>query len=313
MDRRTYTERDTLLSNNHATSTGEANEKTNLQSGDQKVIDEDIPEKLKCPITKEIMNYPVVAEDGITYEKKAILRWLQQNSSSPITREEIKPNVIKNRSIYRQIQRFKKSRKIEKIEEESYHVNTKNNHNEPTHQAKKPENVFSRIQKALESRNIHSQASAMSLIASVLTILCLPTTIIIFCIVIVTCPSRNRLWTISISLGCVVNMFFTSYVNIFSWTSRLRLLKLRYNFAGTLGATFLELWIGLLNLAMTALFATSLVITKHSYIFEYISASFMGLSFTSASIYILATLVLICFTFGLRIRNALVHPNQYDY
>ncbi len=43
-----------------------------------------------CPITQKVMYNPVVAEDGRTYEKSAILRWLSSgNTTSPITRERI--------------------------------------------------------------------------------------------------------------------------------------------------------------------------------------------------------------------------------
>ena len=39
-----------------------------------------------CPITNEIFIDPVIAEDGHTYERKAITDWLQKNSISPLTR-----------------------------------------------------------------------------------------------------------------------------------------------------------------------------------------------------------------------------------
>ena len=39
---------------------------------------------LECPITHEIMNDPVIAADGHTYERRAIERWLSQKNYSPI-------------------------------------------------------------------------------------------------------------------------------------------------------------------------------------------------------------------------------------
>ncbi len=42
-----------------------------------------------CPITQEVMKHPVIAEDGVTYEKDAISTWLKNHSTSPMTRERI--------------------------------------------------------------------------------------------------------------------------------------------------------------------------------------------------------------------------------
>jgi hypothetical protein len=35
----------------------------------------------KCPITHAVMRHPVVATDGNSYERKAIVRWLATNTS----------------------------------------------------------------------------------------------------------------------------------------------------------------------------------------------------------------------------------------
>ena len=40
---------------------------------------------LMCPITNEIMQKPVVAADGFTYERSAIIRWLMTKNKSPLT------------------------------------------------------------------------------------------------------------------------------------------------------------------------------------------------------------------------------------
>jgi len=53
---------------------------------------------LTCPITRQIMREPVVAADGVSYDRPALVRWLRHHSSvSPITRqplsaEELYPN-----------------------------------------------------------------------------------------------------------------------------------------------------------------------------------------------------------------------------
>ena len=60
-----------------------------------------------CPITQEIMFDPVVALDGRTYERKAIERWLEKNSNSPMTKEHINDKTLRtNWAIRSAIERF---------------------------------------------------------------------------------------------------------------------------------------------------------------------------------------------------------------
>jgi ankyrin repeat protein len=47
-------------------------------------------DSLKCPITRQIYNEPVVCSDGFIYEKEALKLWIKNNDTSPITREYIK-------------------------------------------------------------------------------------------------------------------------------------------------------------------------------------------------------------------------------
>ena len=47
--------------------------------------DNEYPKEWYCPITYDIMRVPVMASDGITYEKEAIEKWLSTSSKSPIT------------------------------------------------------------------------------------------------------------------------------------------------------------------------------------------------------------------------------------
>ena len=56
-----------------------------------------IPQAFLCPISFEIMKDPVVGNDGHTYEKEHIVKWLEVNKKSPMTREpmslcDLKPN-----------------------------------------------------------------------------------------------------------------------------------------------------------------------------------------------------------------------------
>jgi len=48
-----------------------------------------VPDGFLCPITHSIMSDPVLASDGRTYEREAIIEWLEKHSTSPVTREEL--------------------------------------------------------------------------------------------------------------------------------------------------------------------------------------------------------------------------------
>jgi Mg-chelatase subunit ChlD len=68
-----------------------------------------LPENFICPITQTTMVDPVMCEDGISYEKSAILRWLQNNNTSPVTRQIISANIIPNIALRNTIQDYLKS------------------------------------------------------------------------------------------------------------------------------------------------------------------------------------------------------------
>ena len=64
-----------------------------------------IPDELICPITLEIMDDPVLCEDGFTYERSAIMAI--HNSISPMTQRPIdKSKLISNRALKNTIDRF---------------------------------------------------------------------------------------------------------------------------------------------------------------------------------------------------------------
>ena len=65
-----------------------------------------IPAEYLCPINLEIMNDPVICNDGYTYERSAIL--CISNCISPITRQKIDlHNLIPNRNLKNSIERYK--------------------------------------------------------------------------------------------------------------------------------------------------------------------------------------------------------------
>lgn len=51
-------------------------------------------ENLICPITLEVFKDPVIIEDGNTYEREAILKYLNNNNLSPITREPVNKQIV---------------------------------------------------------------------------------------------------------------------------------------------------------------------------------------------------------------------------
>lgn len=49
----------------------------------------DYKNKFTCPITKLIFFEPIIAEDGIIYEEKALLDWFKKSDISPTTGKKI--------------------------------------------------------------------------------------------------------------------------------------------------------------------------------------------------------------------------------
>lgn len=70
----------------------------------QENIDSFVLNTLTCPITLELFVDPVLADDGYTYERSAIVEWIQgNNGTSPITRQPIKLNQLKPNRIVKQL------------------------------------------------------------------------------------------------------------------------------------------------------------------------------------------------------------------
>jgi hypothetical protein len=58
-----------------------------------------LAQHLQCPITLEVMTDPVIAADGITYERTAIEDWLRTHNTSPLTNtpltsKSLTPNLV---------------------------------------------------------------------------------------------------------------------------------------------------------------------------------------------------------------------------
>ena len=68
--------------------------------------EEDPPDELICPITREIMTDPVITAAGQTYERAAIERWLVAHDTDPMAHIQINKIVIPNIAVKQSIQRF---------------------------------------------------------------------------------------------------------------------------------------------------------------------------------------------------------------
>jgi Mg-chelatase subunit ChlD len=69
-------------------------------------------ENFNCPISHVLMENPVIAEDGFTYDKNSIEEWFKTNNTSPMTRSVISKVLIPNIEIKNAIQDFLNSKKI---------------------------------------------------------------------------------------------------------------------------------------------------------------------------------------------------------
>ncbi len=73
-----------------------------------------VPKHFLCPITLQLMQDPVIAKDGHTYERSAITAWLSAHGTSPITRQPLFPvDLTPNRAVAAAIEEFMSSPGIE--------------------------------------------------------------------------------------------------------------------------------------------------------------------------------------------------------
>ncbi|MBS0236283.1 MAG: hypothetical protein JSS50_02965 [Proteobacteria bacterium] len=67
-----------------------------------------------CPITNERMRDPVIAPDGVTYERTAITEWLQLRGTSPYTKEPMAADFRPNLALKKQIEETDKIKEAAK-------------------------------------------------------------------------------------------------------------------------------------------------------------------------------------------------------
>jgi len=107
-----------------------------------KVDEDDDPEEFLCPITQDVMEDPVIAEDGHTYERTAIVTWVEKHGTSPITTDPINKNIlITNRVLKSQIDAYLEKKNPDKKPKEK----------KPKEKRERPQ-----IKKASETKRIES-------------------------------------------------------------------------------------------------------------------------------------------------------------
>lgn len=66
------------------------------------------PPEFICPITHEIMTDPVVASDGNSYQRSALVEWIEtRRKTSPVTNVDLEPfTFVENRNLLKSIEEW---------------------------------------------------------------------------------------------------------------------------------------------------------------------------------------------------------------
>ena len=54
---------------------------------------------LFCPILQELLVDPVVTSSGFTFECSAIMKWMEQSMTCPMSRQALLPRLVPNKAI----------------------------------------------------------------------------------------------------------------------------------------------------------------------------------------------------------------------
>jgi hypothetical protein len=72
-----------------------------------------VPDEFICPLTLEIMVSPVMTRTGHSFERSAILAWLQRTGQCPLTRKQMKlRDLAPNHALASRIQQWKKEHHV---------------------------------------------------------------------------------------------------------------------------------------------------------------------------------------------------------
>jgi hypothetical protein len=67
-----------------------------------------VPDAFICPITLEVMKFPLMTRTGLNFDCDAILHWIKTNGSCPLTRKPMRPSdLISNRKLHQDITRWR--------------------------------------------------------------------------------------------------------------------------------------------------------------------------------------------------------------
>ena len=71
-------------------------------------LSQEVPEEFICPLTQDIMEYPLLTKYGFTFEKAAIVDWVDQSQTCPMTRRHLTVSgLVRNVALEEKIRRWK--------------------------------------------------------------------------------------------------------------------------------------------------------------------------------------------------------------
>lgn len=82
-----------------------------IKTEDDRTID--VPDTYICPITLNPMVHPLMTRTGRNFERQAIVTWLEQSRTCPLTREPLQPrDLVPNRPLEAQMMFWRKNNGI---------------------------------------------------------------------------------------------------------------------------------------------------------------------------------------------------------
>lgn len=79
-----------------------------------------VPEEFICPLTLDVMSEPLLSREGHNYEREAIMNWVADHGTSPLTRETMRPSqLVRNRTLEARIRVFLQQHGIAKDESDN--------------------------------------------------------------------------------------------------------------------------------------------------------------------------------------------------
>ena len=73
----------------------------------------EVPDGFLCPISQLLMEDPVMADDGMTYERSMIEEWLSTHNTSPVTRAVLTNRLVPNRNLRSAIKSWRRLMKTD--------------------------------------------------------------------------------------------------------------------------------------------------------------------------------------------------------